>query len=97
MEGDEEGEYTYIGGRGSSVTDYLIGEEEVRKEVTSMRILDRVESDHQPLEVSLIGEGRREYKGERKRIGGRRGRWLMEEKWAFAEKMGEGRVGGEDH
>jgi len=54
--GDEEGEYTYTGGRGCTVIDYVIGEGEVKDRVERMRIGDRVDSDHQPVEVWLKGE-----------------------------------------
>jgi len=63
--GDEEGEYTYTGGRGCTVIDYIIGEGEVKDRVERMRIGDKVDSDHQPVEAKR-GEGKRE-RGQRRR------------------------------
>jgi hypothetical protein len=46
IQGDEEGEWTYTGSRGETVTDYgIVNEEE------EFRIGDGVESDH--LEIAL--------------------------------------------
>jgi len=89
IKGDEEGEFTFTGGRGNSVIDYLIGEEETRDH---MRIGERVESDHQPLEIRIKGErggkgGRRgEKRGDKK---WRRGIWNEEVRKGFVEKLGE--------
>jgi len=47
--GDEEGEWTYTKGRGGTVIDYVMGNEETRERVKRMRIEDRVDSDHQPI------------------------------------------------
>lgn len=47
--GDEEGEYTYVGGRGGTVIDYILGDEEVREKVERLEIGEEVESDHQPV------------------------------------------------
>jgi len=74
VEGDEEGEFTYTGGRGESVIDYVIGEEKVKNRVVRMEIGDSVESDHHPIIVSLMrkGEGRRKRgRGGEERRGGR--------------------------
>jgi hypothetical protein len=48
---DEEGEWTCIGSRGETVTDYGIVNEEAWERVEEFRIGDRVESDH--LEIAL--------------------------------------------
>jgi len=61
IKGDEE-EFTFAGGRGNTVIDYIIGSEDVRSKVDNMKIGDRVDSDHHPVEVMLKGEVRR--KGE---------------------------------
>ncbi|KAL7296575.1 hypothetical protein TKK_0010006 [Trichogramma kaykai] len=53
---DEEGEYTYTGGRGASVIDYVIVNEEAWWDVTDFAIGERTESDHQSLEVVLCSE-----------------------------------------
>jgi hypothetical protein len=52
---DEEGEWTYIGSRGETVTDYGIVNEEAWERVEEFRIGERVESDH--LEIALRSEG----------------------------------------
>jgi hypothetical protein len=48
---DEEGEWTYIGSRGETVTDYGIVKEEAWKRVEEFRIGERAESDH--LQIAL--------------------------------------------
>jgi len=35
--GDQEGEYTFIGGNGNTIIDYIIGDEEVREKVSKFR------------------------------------------------------------
>ena len=52
-EGDEEGEWTYLGPRGESVIDYGIVNVAGREYVSKMKIGRRVESDHQPLIINL--------------------------------------------
>lgn len=51
MEGDEEGEYTYIGTRGKSVINYAIVNEQSWGNVKRFEIAERVESDHLPIVV----------------------------------------------
>lgn len=46
VEGDEEGEWTYTGGRGSSVIDYVLEKEDTRERVKRMEVGERVDSDH---------------------------------------------------
>jgi len=92
IKGDEEGEFTFTGGRGNSVIDYVIGDEETRDHIRGMRIGERVESDHQPLEIKIKGEGegkgwrRGEKRGVKK---WRRGIWNEEGRKGFVEKLGE--------
>lgn len=65
-EGDEEGEFTYIGPRGESVIDYAIVNTDVHEEVEKMIVDTRIESHHQPLTVYLkkmIGKERRKKEG----------------------------------
>lgn len=52
-EGDEEGEYTYTGYRGATVIDYALVNKYAEEEIREFRIEDRVESDHQPLTITL--------------------------------------------
>lgn len=53
---EEEGEYTYVGKRGSSVIDYIIGNQEAIEYIRKMKIGHRTESDHLPLELEIEGE-----------------------------------------
>lgn len=69
--GDEEGKFTFTGGKGCTVIDYVIGDEEVRGKIGSMKIGDRVDSDHQPLEVWVEGEVRRKKRNEKQRESGK--------------------------
>ncbi|KAJ3649260.1 hypothetical protein Zmor_021013 [Zophobas morio] len=57
-EGDEEGEFTWIGKRGESVIDYVIVNGLAEEEVETFKI-ERVDSDPMPLEVKLRGISRR--------------------------------------
>lgn len=67
MKGNEEEYWTR--GRGESVIDYVLMEEEAREEVESLEIKDYIDSDHHLLVIRLKGgRGRkrnREDKGER--------------------------------
>jgi hypothetical protein len=51
-QGNEEGEWTYIGNTGDTVIDYGTVNEEAWERVEEFRIGKRVESDHFPLEIS---------------------------------------------
>lgn len=55
-EGDWEGEYTYVSVRGCSVIDYVIVNDSVQERVLEFRIGSRVDSDHQPLTLTLKTE-----------------------------------------
>ncbi|OXU31569.1 hypothetical protein TSAR_005090 [Trichomalopsis sarcophagae] len=55
-EGDEQGEYTYIGGAGCSVIDYVITNEERGREIKRMSIAHRLESDHNAMEIEASTE-----------------------------------------
>jgi hypothetical protein len=50
-QGDEEGEWTYIGSRGETVIDYGIVNEEAWERVEEFKVGERAESDH--LEIAL--------------------------------------------
>jgi len=89
IKGDEEGEFTYTGGKGETVIDYVIRERELKEEIKKMEIGDKVESDHHPIIVWIKGkverEERRETRGERpKGIG----TWNEEEGRKFRERVG---------
>lgn len=53
---DKEGdEWTYVGERGKSVINYVIGNQEEIEEITDIKVGKRVESDDMPLEIGLGG------------------------------------------
>lgn len=87
IEGDEEGEFTYTGGRGETVIDYVLGDERTRRGIERMEVADRVESDHHPLVITMK-KGRKRKKGkakEDKRT--KMGRWSEEMKREFERRM----------
>jgi len=95
MRGDEEGEFTFTVGKGYTVIDYVIGDEDVRGRIKRLRIGDRIESDHHPVEVWV--EGKVERKRRRERIEGvgrviwdEEGREMFREKMTLEKTMGEG-------
>ncbi|KAJ3665058.1 hypothetical protein Zmor_000572 [Zophobas morio] len=55
-EGDEEGEWTYVGAKGESIIDYEIVNEEAWEEIESFKVGERVESDRMPLEIKIKGK-----------------------------------------
>jgi len=85
--GDEKGEFTFTGGRGNTIIDYVIGEVEAREKVGNLRIGERIDSDHHPVEVSIKGEKQGEVEIEsKKRNGPMRGVWSEEGRELFKEK-----------
>lgn len=60
IEGDEEGGYTFTGGRGETVIDYVIENKKVRREITKMKIGEEVDSVHYPVVIWIRGEWSRE-------------------------------------
>ncbi|EZA48220.1 hypothetical protein X777_14226 [Ooceraea biroi] len=46
VRGDEEGEVIYVGGRGESVIDYVIGDEMTREGIERMEVEMKVDLDH---------------------------------------------------
>ncbi|KAJ3660702.1 hypothetical protein Zmor_005140 [Zophobas morio] len=65
-EGDEEGEWTYVGARGESIIDYGIVNEEAWEEIESFKVGERVESDHMPLEIKIKAKEQEYEKQERR-------------------------------
>src|SRR5436190_10980259 len=87
MRGDEEGEWTFTGGRGNTVIDYVIGNKECREKVKRLRVGDKIDSDHHPIEVEVEGkrvEERRRGR-EQNRVG--RGVWNVEGRKRFREEI----------
>lgn len=60
IKGDEEGEWTYVGEKGTSVIDYAITNSEGLQQIRELIIGERVESDHLPLIVRLKSKEERE-------------------------------------
>ncbi|KAK2574800.1 hypothetical protein KPH14_012991, partial [Odynerus spinipes] len=75
----EEAEWTYVGKQGLSIIDYVIVNVDAEEEIMSFKVGERVESDHMPLEVEILGPGReaRLNEVEEKEEEGRR-RWSEE-------------------
>lgn len=95
IKGDEEVEFTFIGGKGSTVIDYVIGDKEVKERMEKMRIGDKIDSDHHPLEIWIKGEVEKKRKGTGARRT-RRGVWNEQGKRIFRQKMGTIELGGEE-
>lgn len=52
IDGDKEGEFTYIGARGKSTIDYLLLNGNGKSLIKKMIIGERIDSDHMPLEIT---------------------------------------------
>ncbi|XP_020298257.1 uncharacterized protein LOC109862594 [Pseudomyrmex gracilis] len=87
--GDEEGEWTYTGGRGESVIDYVIGEAWLKDEVERMVVEDKVDSDHQPVVVwvRIKGSKRKRARNENEGKKMKRIRWTEEGSQQLEEEM----------
>jgi len=88
MKGDEEGEFTFTGGKGNSTIDYVLGDEEVKEEIEELRIGERIDSDHHPVEVKVKGRKRKRMIGKKERKEWR-GVWNEEGRKEFRHKLGE--------
>lgn len=55
--GDEESDWTYAGGRGEFVLDYVIGDEEIWERVERVKVEDKIESGHFPVVMWIKGGG----------------------------------------
>ena len=67
--GDEKGNFTYIGEKGASVIDYVLGNDKALEEVEYFKIEENINSDHLPLNVSLSTEVHiEEQKNETRRV-----------------------------
>lgn len=44
--GDEEGEFTFTGGRGETAIDYVIGNQELWEKSEEIKVGDTIDSDH---------------------------------------------------
>lgn len=87
--GNREGGWTYIGGAGTSVIDYVIVNEKAREAIIEVREGERTKSDHMPLEVFIKGEEKREeHEGEEEKEK-ERNDWSEEGIVYFREKLGD--------
>jgi len=69
MEGDWDGEYTYVRAKGCSVIDYVMVNERIGNRISRFRIGDRMDSDHMSMELTVeIRRGREQ----RKKIQGKK-------------------------
>lgn len=59
VRGDEEGEFTFTKGRGDTMIDYVMGDNEVKERVERMKVRDKIDSDHQPVEIWIRGDKER--------------------------------------
>jgi len=59
MKGDEEGEFTFTGGRENTTIDFVLSDEEVREKIEDIKKEDRIDSDHHPVEVKEKGRRRK--------------------------------------
>lgn len=78
-----EGKFTFTGGRGCTVIDYIIGKE-VRDKVRRMKVGDRVDSDHHSVEMWMEDKMKRT----KRHTAGREG-WKM--RWDEVDKREFGR------
>ena len=88
MEGDEQGEWTFTGGRSSTVIDYVIGNEDTREKVEKVEGGERVDSGPSVVWVRGEDEGGVERKKEGRKKGGGRGNWTEEGRKGFMERFG---------
>ncbi|XP_070530007.1 golgin subfamily A member 6-like protein 22 [Cardiocondyla obscurior] len=72
VKGDEEEEWTYTGGRGETVIDYVICNGETKRRIKEMRVKEEVDSDHYP----IIKEGKKKKEGKWKDLS----EWVREVK-----------------
>ncbi|KAL6431964.1 hypothetical protein ACFW04_007414 [Cataglyphis niger] len=84
--GDIEGEWTYTGGSGNSVIDYVMGDEDTRMQVGEVEVGDNIDSDHHPIIVRIKG-------GDKIRLGrkertSKKWVWSQEGKDEFRKALG---------
>jgi len=87
IKGDDKGEYTYTGGRGESVIDYIVGDGRIKDRIERIEVEERVKSDHQPIVAWIRGRIRRERRRKENRQIISRGVWNEEGRKEFIEKI----------
>lgn len=83
IDGDWEGEFTYVGTRGSSVIDYILVNEGLYDRVKKLKIDERVESDHMPLNVYIELEEKEEEERSTKEEGKKKDKRNEKEKFTI--------------
>jgi len=58
----EDEEFTFIGGKGNTMIDYVLGDEKMRKRVVNLKIGEKIDSDHQLLIVVKIEKDKKRRK-----------------------------------
>lgn len=53
MRGDKEGECTFTGGMGEIVINYIMESEEIRERIREVKVEDKIDSVHQPIEAVI--------------------------------------------
>ena len=98
LEGDTEGEITFVG-IGETVIDYILAEEGIRRMLDRMEVGNAIGSDHFPVVATLkCGKWRRERR-RKEGVAGKRakmGKWGVEKLREYMERMEEEEVGNED-
>lgn len=79
MRGDKEGEYTFTGGMGGTVIAYIMESEEIRERIREIKVEDKIDSVHQPIEAAIKG------KEERRQVW--KGIWNEERRKCFTEDV----------
>ncbi|XP_077272062.1 uncharacterized protein LOC143902767 [Temnothorax americanus] len=90
--GDKEGEFTFTGGRGETVIDYIIGNQELWERTEEVRIGEQIDSDHQYVALEIaekIEERKREEKKTKKVMN-----WSKEAVERYREKIEEKTIDG---
>ncbi|XP_020289886.1 uncharacterized protein LOC109857707, partial [Pseudomyrmex gracilis] len=82
--GDWDGEFTYVGARGSTVIDYVFVNELIVDKVTEFKVEERVDSDHMP--VCMKMEEMEETEEEEERDGRRKMKLKKQEKKVIEKK-----------
>jgi len=90
--GDKDGEFTYVGERGSSVIDFVVISEYCREIVNDFKIVGRSDSDHMPLILEMkriIGREKRKKRTREKKEDRWRYRWKEKDIKKYKERTNE--------
>ncbi|XP_020285268.1 golgin subfamily A member 6-like protein 6 [Pseudomyrmex gracilis] len=81
INGDWDGEFTYVGAGGSTVIDYVFVNELIVDKVTEFKVEERVDSDHMPVCLKM-----EETEEEEERSGRQRLKWEKQEEQVIKKK-----------